>query len=195
MTVLSEPDRPPAPVASRRLAVVRPASRLNRMTCCRAGSYSQGIRPLNIAIAARRGPGRVITFDVQPRRGWCAMRTASNAAVRVKLQKPANWSDSQEVCEPGLGHELADPDGFAIGEPIAPGTDFYLRPAPGISGITLTAKTVGDLHRRMLTGVALGEASQRFTPVALAIPTEMNIEFDISWQADEAWSYIVGDKR
>jgi len=32
-------------------------------------------------------------------------------------------------------------------------------------------------------------------PWALAIPTEMNIEFDISWQAEQAWSYIVGDKR
>jgi hypothetical protein len=30
--------------------------------------------------------------------------------------------------------------------------------------------------------------------VALAIPAEMNIEFDISWQA-EAWSYVVGDNR
>jgi len=123
------------------------------------------------------------------------VRTASNAAVGVKSQKSANAVDWQEVCEPGLGHELVAPNGFAIGEPIAPGTDFYLRPAPGISGITLTAKTVDDLHGRVLTEVALGEASQRFTPVALAIPTEMNIEFDISWQADEAWSYIVGDKR
>lgn len=66
--------------------------------------------------------------------------------------------------------------------------------APNTSGITLAAKTVGDLHGRVLTGVALDEASQRFTPVALAIPTEMNIEFDISWQA-EAWSYVVGDNR
>lgn len=32
-------------------------------------------------------------------------------------------------------------------------------------------------------------------PRALAIPTEMNIEFGISWQAEQAWSYIVGDKR
>lgn len=32
-------------------------------------------------------------------------------------------------------------------------------------------------------------------PVALAIPAEMNIEFDISWQAEQAWPYIVGDKR
>jgi TQXA domain-containing protein len=93
------------------------------------------------------------------------------------------------------GHELVDADGFAFGDTIQPGADFYIRQAPGTSGITLTAKTVGDLHGRVLTGVALDEASQRFTPVALAIPTEMNIEFDISWQADEAWSYVVGDKR
>lgn len=165
------------------------------MTCSHSGGYSQGIRPLNIAFAARRGPGRVITFDQRHQHGGCAVRTASDAAVGVKSQRLVNAVDWQEVCEPGLGHELVDPDGFAIGEPIAAGTDFYLRPAPGISGITLTAKTVGDLHGRMQIAVAVGEASQRFAPVALAIPTEMNIEFDISWQADEAWSYIVGDKR
>ncbi|OBI97195.1 TQXA domain-containing protein [Mycobacterium sp. 1465703.0] len=93
------------------------------------------------------------------------------------------------------GHQLVDADGFSLGEAIEPGTDFYIRQAPGTSGITLTAKTVSDLHGRVLTGVALDEASQRFTPVALAIPTEMNIEFDISWQAEEAWSYVVGDKK
>ncbi len=54
--------------------------------------------------------------------------------------------------------------------------------APGTPGISFTAKTVGDLHGRVLTATAL------------AIATGMNIEFDISWQA-EAWSYVVGDKR
>lgn len=92
------------------------------------------------------------------------------------------------------GHELIDADGFAVAGTIEPGTGFYRRHAPNASGITLTAKTVGDLHGRVLTGVSLDKASQRFTPVALAIPTEMNIEFDISWQA-EAWSYVVGDNR
>ena len=80
------------------------------------------------------------------------------------------------------GHELIDADGFAVAGTIEPGTDVYLRHAPNTSGITLTAKTVGDLHGRVLTATAL------------AIPTEMNIEFDISWQA-EAWSYVVGDNR
>lgn len=88
------------------------------------------------------------------------------------------------------GHEQVD----AVGGAIEPGTHFYLRHAPGTSGITPTAKNVADLHGRVLTVLALDEASQRITPEALAIATEMNIEFDISWQA-EAWSYVVGDNR
>jgi hypothetical protein len=41
------------------------------------------------------------------------------------------------------------------------------------------------MHGRVLIGVALDSAAQRFTPVALAIPTETAIEFDISWEADD----------
>jgi TQXA domain-containing protein len=84
------------------------------------------------------------------------------------------------------GHQLVDADGFSISGTVAPGTDFYLRRAPGTSAATLTATTPRDLHRRVLTGVALDGAAQRFTPVALAIPTEMAIEFDIRWEADES---------
>ena len=93
----------------------------------------------------------------------------------------------------GDGHTLVDADGFPIGGVVAPGTDFYLRPAAGTSAATLTATTHENLPGRVLTGVALEGASHRFTPVALAIPTEMAIEFDISWKADEPWSDIVGD--
>jgi TQXA domain-containing protein len=82
------------------------------------------------------------------------------------------------------GHRLVDADGFAI-DAVKPGSDFYLRPAPGSSAATLTGKTAADLHGRVLIGVALDPAAQRFTPVALAIPTETAIEFDISWEADD----------
>jgi hypothetical protein len=37
----------------------------------------------------------------------------------------------------------------------------------------------------VLTGVALDPTAQRFTPVALAIPTETAIEFKLSWRADD----------
>ncbi len=85
---------------------------------------------------------------------------------------------------PADGHRLVDADGFAI-DAVTPGNDFYLRRAPGSSGATLTAKRSADLHGRVLTGVALNPAAQRFTPVALAIPTETAIEFDISWEDDD----------
>ncbi len=82
------------------------------------------------------------------------------------------------------GHQVVDADGFALSA-VTPGSDFYLRRAPGSSTATLTAKTPSGLHGRVLTGVALDPAAQRFTPVALAIPTETAIEFDISWEADD----------
>jgi hypothetical protein len=45
----------------------------------------------------------------------------------------------------------------------------------------------------VLTGVALEGATQRLTAVVLAFPTDVTIEFDISWEADEAWADIVGE--
>ncbi|MDT5143454.1 MAG: hypothetical protein QOI79_2817, partial [Mycobacterium sp.] len=83
------------------------------------------------------------------------------------------------------GHQLVDADGFSITGTVEPGTDFYLRRAPGTSAATLTVTTPRDVHGRVLTGVALDGAAQRFTPVALAIPTEMAIEFDIRWDAEK----------
>jgi TQXA domain-containing protein len=91
------------------------------------------------------------------------------------------------------GHTLVDADGFSIGGVVEPGTDFFLRPEPGTSAATLTATSPEQLPGRVLTGVALEGSSQQFTPVALAIPTEMAIEFDISWEAHEPWSDIVGE--
>jgi hypothetical protein len=82
------------------------------------------------------------------------------------------------------GHQLVDADGYAM-DSVEPRTDFYIRPAPGSSAATLTAKTPTDLHGSVLTGVALDSAAQLFTPVALAIPTETAIEFDISWETDD----------
>jgi TQXA domain-containing protein len=81
-------------------------------------------------------------------------------------------------------HTIVDADGLPIDDTIQPGTDFYLRRPPDTSTTTLTATTPHKLTGRVLTGVALEGASQRLTPVALAMPTEMAIEFDISWDGD-----------
>jgi len=82
------------------------------------------------------------------------------------------------------GHTLVDADGSKIAGIVQPGTDVYLRPAAGTSATTITATTPHNLTGRVLTGVALEGASQRFTPIALIVPTDVAIEFDITWQAD-----------
>lgn len=81
------------------------------------------------------------------------------------------------------GHTLVDADGFAIHGVIRPGTDFYLRPASGTSSTTLTATPPHSHSGRVLTGVAPA-GSERFTPVALAVTTDVAIHFDISWDGD-----------
>ncbi|OBG72212.1 TQXA domain-containing protein [Mycobacterium sp. E2462] len=86
------------------------------------------------------------------------------------------------------GHTLVDADGAVIRDIVEPGSDFYLRPAPGTSATTMTAKTAHNLTGRVLTGVALDGAPYRLTPIALTVPTDVAIEFDIIWQANEPCS-------
>ena len=79
------------------------------------------------------------------------------------------------------GHALVDADGATIDGTVQSRRDFYVRPAPDASTTTLTATTAQELAGRVLTGVAVDGASQRFTPIALAIPADVAIHFDISW--------------
>jgi hypothetical protein len=88
------------------------------------------------------------------------------------------------------GHTLVDADGATIDTVVQPGTDFYLRPAPGTTATTLTATPPRELAGRVLTGVAFEGAPQRFTPIALTVPTDVAVEFDIAWQADKAGTEI-----
>jgi len=81
-------------------------------------------------------------------------------------------------------HTLVDADGAAIDGTLQPGSDFYVRPVPGTTTTTLTATTPHTIAGRVLTGVALEGAPQRFTPVALAIPADVAIHFDIRWDGD-----------
>lgn len=96
------------------------------------------------------------------------------------------------------GHVLVDAEGRTLDGVIEPNTDFYLRPPSGALAATLTAIVPGMPHGfggRVLTAVARDEAAQRLTPVALSVPADVEIHFDISWKADEAWADIVGESR
>ncbi len=93
---------------------------------------------------------------------------------RVRIPLTLNAAD---------GHSLVDADGFAVDGIVEPGTDFYVRPAPGTSAATLTATTSYQIAGKVLAGVA-PDAPEQFTPVALAVPADVAIHFDIRWNCD-----------
>jgi len=76
---------------------------------------------------------------------------------------------------------LVDAHGVAIDDPVQPGRDFYIRTTPGTSTTTLVATAAQAIAGRVLTGVAAADGPRHFTPVALAVPTDVAIHFDIDW--------------
>ena len=78
--------------------------------------------------------------------------------------------------------ELVDEDGRELVGAVTAGVDFYVRPRPGADGVLLTA-TSGGTGGRVVTGVARDDANSRLTPVALAVPSRLVVDFAIYVQS------------
>jgi TQXA domain-containing protein len=92
-------------------------------------------------------------------------------------------TDSAAVSAPA-GFTVMDAYGSAVSEPVRPGDDFYLRTPVGAEGVTLTVKVPGrpdGFGGRVITGVARDEVDGSYTPLALAVPAQLAIEFDLDW--------------
>lgn len=110
---------------------------------------------------------------------------ASDATVEDEMVGPFTLrvSDSAAVTVAGR-HAVVDADGVEVVGAIEPGRQFYLHRAPGSSAATITATVPGTPNGfggRVLTGVARDEVGGRLTPVALAVPTRLVVDFDIRW--------------
>ncbi|MBF4193982.1 hypothetical protein MHAEM_18177 [Mycolicibacterium phlei] len=72
--------------------------------------------------------------------------------------------------------EVVDADGIAVTGPVPAGAEFYVRPRPGADGVVLTATLPGGTTTgRVVTGVA----DANLTPVALAHPAPLEVDFAI----------------
>ncbi|WP_353360407.1 thioester domain-containing protein [Mycobacterium sp.] len=77
---------------------------------------------------------------------------------------------------------IVDADGRAMTGPVEPGTEFYVRPQPGRAGMLVTAivpATSNGFGGQVITGVAHDDANSRLTPLALAIPAPLVVDFAI----------------
>jgi TQXA domain-containing protein len=85
----------------------------------------------------------------------------------------------------GGGHVLVDADGAELAGLVEPDAEFYLRRAAGSGSATMTAAIPGTpsgFGGRVITGVARDEAARRLTPLALAVPAQLVVDFEIDWE-------------
>lgn len=118
--------------------------------------------------------------------------TARAAAVTPWLRHPDAGVDGDTVGPFTLvaadvaafsvaGARVVRGDGVAITEPLRPGAEFFLRTRA--CDVTLSIKVPGHEQGyggRVITGVARDENDGTYTPLALAVPTQVVVEFDIS---------------
>jgi TQXA domain-containing protein len=79
---------------------------------------------------------------------------------------------------------VVDSTGAELAGALEPGSVIYLRPRNGQTAVTVTMTVPGTedgYGGRVLTGVARDEVSSTFTPLALAVPAELVVDFDIEW--------------
>lgn len=92
----------------------------------------------------------------------------------------ATTSAALEVSEGSLVHS----DGTPVDGPLRPGEQFFLRVGSGALGVTLTVRVPGETDGfggRVITGVARDEADGCYTPLALAVPAQLAVQFDLAW--------------
>jgi TQXA domain-containing protein len=83
-----------------------------------------------------------------------------------------------------VGAEILDADGVELTGPVQPDTEIYLRPHPGSHGVLVTATVPAvsnGVGGRVITGVARDDINSRLTPVALALPSPLTVDFAIYW--------------
>ena len=128
---------------------------------------------LNGARAARES---VVTPSLDADRAVLDGRTAGPFRLQV--------TDRAAVSAPA-GFTVMDAYGAATGEPIGSGEDFYVKTPFGADGVTLTVKVPGrpdGFGGRVITGVARDDDGS-YTPLALAVPAQLTVEFDLDWSA------------
>jgi TQXA domain-containing protein len=109
--------------------------------------------------------------------------SAVDATVDGGLVGPLRLHANQAAALVISGGSLLDADGVEL-RTCEPGGEFYVRPNPGVHSATVTATVparADGFGGRVITGVAHDDANRRLTPVALAVPAPLVVDFHLEW--------------
>ena len=143
-----------------------------------SGNYRNQARVVHLYDYLLAGARRARARTTGPR------LTAANAVSTGNLIGPFRLAATDQAALRVTRASLVGADGAEITGPVHPGTAFFVRPDPGTTSTTVTMTVPGapgGYGGRVLAGVARDEASARFTPLALAIPADLVVDFDIDW--------------
>ena len=154
-----------------------------RFTLAGSGTYRNPERIVVLYDYLRDGARRARARATAPR------LTTAHATVVAGVVGPFRLAATDRARLDAGSAEIVDVDGVTFTEPIHPGTAFYLRPAdgatdsPGRATVTMTVPGTKDGYGgRVIAGVARDAETSRLTPLALAVPAELVVDFDIDWQ-------------
>jgi TQXA domain-containing protein len=117
--------------------------------------------------------------------------SAVAAVVDDGLIGPLRLHANDGVALTVSGGSLLDEDGAELSG-CEPGGEFYLRPHLGVDAATVTATVparADGFGGRVITGVARDEVNNRLTPVALAVPAPLVVDFHLQWRARAEQSF------
>jgi TQXA domain-containing protein len=109
--------------------------------------------------------------------------SAAEAIVDDGLVGPLRLHANDAAALSVSGASVLDADGAEL-LVCEPGGEFYVRPHAGVHSVTVTARVParGDgFGGRVITGVAHDDANSRLTPVALAVPAPLVVDFHLQW--------------
>jgi TQXA domain-containing protein len=107
---------------------------------------------------------------------------SDDATVVDDLVGPFRLQATHSASLAAVAAAIVDADGREVTGPVEPGTEFYVRPQSGRDGVLLTATvpaTSKGFGGRVITGVARDDSNSRLTPVALAMPAPLVVDFAI----------------
>jgi hypothetical protein len=119
----------------------------------------------------------------QAREKYVAAEILSDGATVVDdLVGPFRLQATHSASLAAVAAAIVDADGRELTGPVEPGAEFYIRPQSGRDGVLLTATvpaTSNGFGGRVITGVARDDSNSRLTPVALAMPAPLVVDFAI----------------
>ncbi|WP_046314806.1 TQXA domain-containing protein [Mycobacterium sp. UM_Kg1] len=137
-----------------------------------------------------RNPDRIVALYRYLVAGAARARTTapgldvSAATVADGVVGPLRLAVADSAAVSAEGAVVLDADGAELADPVPPGGVFFLRARPGAASARVRVTVPGTedgYGGRVLTGIAGDERSQNYTPVALAVPAALVVDFQVSW--------------